>query len=127
MKMTHDYTPLFAGVEAAFDAAVNDVVTEAQRRAPKSTGKFAASIRSERVPGPAGVLIAVVGSPLVSARVKEKGGFMQPRKHEYLFIPQADGSVRKVKSVRVRAQPTVTPAGQKFPELMTRRMAEKAR
>lgn len=127
MKLTTNYAPLFAGVEQSFTAAEADTVAEAQRRARKRTGKWSNSITSQRIPSATGQMSAVVGSPLSSARAHEKGAFIQAKKHEYLYIPQGDGTVRKVKSVRINAQPAITPAGDKFPEFMTRRMQERAR
>jgi hypothetical protein len=125
MKLTTDYAKLFAPIEAAFDEAVADVVTEAQRRAPRRTGKFADSIRSQRIPTPAGQFAALVGSPLISARVKEKGGYMAAKQHSTLFIPQSDGSVRRPQAVRVGAQPTVKPAGDQYKGFMTARLRQR--
>lgn len=110
VKLVTDYTRLLARTPAAFDEALAETVADAQQRAPKRTGAFARSITSKKITAPANAEAAVVGSPLSSARVKEKGGYMQARKHDTLFIPQADGSVRRPVAVRVRAQPTVAPA-----------------
>lgn len=124
MKMTTNYAPLFAGIERAFEAACDDVVEDAQDRAPKRSGKFSKSIRKQRVPAPAGRLEAVIGSPLASARVKEMGAFIPAKRHDRLFIPFGDGSLRTPQAVRIGAQPTVAPAGRKFIEHMTRRARE---
>lgn len=125
MNLTTNYAPLFDGFEQAFDGAVEDVVKEAQDRARKRTGTWAASITSQRVPAPAGAFAAVVGSPLSSAKAHEKGAFIQAKNSDYLYIPQSDGTVRKVKSVRLNPQPAVTPAGNHFPELMTQRLKQR--
>lgn len=127
MKLVTDYTKLFAGIAVAHEAAADDVVREARRRAPKRTGKFAASIQHTPTRNIAGVYMSLVGSTMSSARVKEKGGYMQARKHSTLFIPQADGSVRRPRAVRVRAQPTIVPAGRMWPEFMTGRLREQSR
>lgn len=127
MKMRHDYTRLLAKNEDAFKKAAQDVEDEARRNAERNsrTGRFAASL-THTVGRDGEVMVARVGSPLVSARVKEKGGFMQATRAATLTLPAGDGTARRPESVRVRATPAVTPAGRRFPEFMTRRMREAA-
>jgi hypothetical protein len=125
MKFVSDYTALFRGNGEAYDRAVADVREEAVRRAPKgATGKFADSFKALRLPSATNVFDSVVGSSMSSARVKEKGGYIQARKHDTLFIPAGDGSVRRPVAVRIRPQPTVVPAGAMFPKFMAARLRE---
>ena len=122
MKMKHDYSKLLKRTEERFELAVQDVEDEAKRNADRNarTGKFSGSI-THTIGRSGDMLVARVGSPMVSARVKERGGFMQASASDTLYLPQA-GEVRRPTSVRVRATPVVTPAGKKFPEFMSRRM-----
>ena len=126
MKMTHDYASMLSKMPTAFDKAVDDTVQAAQEIAGRNSvsGKFRDSITSLMVSGPAGAVTAVIGSPLVSARVKEKGGYSAG--NPKLLLRLAGGEFRTADAVRIRATPAVTPAAAKFPELMTRRMREAA-
>jgi hypothetical protein len=112
----------------AHERAVADTLAEARSVAGRysRTGKFANSLTSLDVAGPAGMLTTHIGSPLVSARVKEKGGYMAARTHSTLFIAYGD-SVRRPTAVRVRATPVVSVAGPKYPQFATRRARELAR
>ena len=126
MKLTTNYAPLFAKTDKAFGLAVKDTEDAAKENAGRSarTGKFRDSIKHTL--GREGeIRTARVGSPLVSARVKEKGGYMQASS-DTLYLPAGDGSVRRPEAVRVRATPVVTPAAKRFPEFMSRRMREAA-
>lgn len=125
MRLSTDYERMFADNEAAFDDAVADTVAEARHRARVVTSKFQRSIQSMRVSGRAHELNAIVGSDLVSARAHEKGAYIVAKKHSTLFIPAGDGTVRRPQAVRIPAQPAVIPAGEKFPEFMTRRLRER--
>jgi hypothetical protein len=127
--MTTNYAPLYAHTEEAFTKAVQDTVDEAKANAGRisRTGRFRDSITSLRLPQGKDVLYARVGSPFVSARVKEKGGYMQAKQGDRLYLPAGGGEVRSPTAVRVRATPVITPAGPKFVGFMTRRMAEAAR
>jgi hypothetical protein len=128
MKITRNDKPLFDKVDQAFPKAVDDLLTEARANAQRNerTGKFRGSLRTEILAKAGQRRTAIVGSPLVSARAKEKGAFIQPKQGDRLFIPQ-DGELRTPTQVRIRATPVVTPAGEKWPELMTRRLQEVAR
>lgn len=125
MKLATDYTALFDGNEAAFEDAVDDVVKEAKHRARVVTGKFQRSIKSQRVSGRALEMNAIVGSDLVSARAHERGAYIRAKKHDTLFIPAGDGTVRRPKEVRIRATPAVEPAGEMFPTFMAKRLRER--
>lgn len=125
MRLTTDYSKLFADNEAAFDDAVADVVAEAKHRSRVVTGKRQRSIRSQRVSGRPHEMNAIVGSDLVSARAVEKGAYVQAKRHDTLFIPAGDGTVRRPRAVRIPAQPAVVPAGEKFPEFMAKRLRER--
>ncbi len=124
MKFVTDYSKLLTALPDAFDLALDDTVKEAQQIASRNsrTGKFADSIRWEHVSGPGGMLTAVIGSPLVSAAVKERGGYITPKSADRLMIPQDDGSYRSPEAVRISAQPAVTPAGERFVDFMTQRL-----
>lgn len=124
---SHADAMLTASAEAAFDAAVDDVVMLAKLNARRHsrTGKFEGSITrtaTERTGG--GRLAARVGSPLVSARAKEQGAFIRPQPGRPLTFRTRDG-VRRIAfpdGVRFAAQPAVVPAGQRFPEIMLARL-----
>jgi hypothetical protein len=124
MRLTTDYAGLFRRTESDFEGAVEDTLGEAKRIADRyrRTGKFAGSLQSTRVSGARNQMNAVIGSPLVSARVKEKGGYIQARKHPTLYIPHPDGGLRTPSAVRIRATPIVTPAGAKFVDYMSARL-----
>lgn len=124
--MTHDYSRLLGMTEPAFEAAVQDVEDAAKAEAEKHsrTGKFKDSI-THTVGREGDDFVARVGSPLVSARVKEKGGFMQSNSGRGLLLRLPGGEYRTVQQVRVRATPVMAPAGAKFAEDMTRRMRER--
>ena len=50
---------------------------------------------------------------MVQARILEEGGTIRPKKAKALAIPQADGSVRFVKSVTIPPYPYLRPAADK--------------
>lgn len=113
-------------VRGAFEAAADDVVTLAQATARKDsrTGRFAGSItRTDAVDVGGGRLEARVGSPLSSARAKERGAYIRAKRGPYLVFNAGDG-VRKVEAVRLAPQPAVTPAGARFPRLMAARLEQ---
>jgi hypothetical protein len=113
-------------VTGAFDAAVDDTTDNAQLEASKysRTGKRERSItRTPPVEVGADRLEARVGSPLVSARAKERGAFVQAKRGKYLVFA-VPGGVVKVESVRLSPQPAVVPAGKRFPQFMARRLTE---
>lgn len=115
MKITSaDEGAFLADVGDAFDDAVDDTLDDARRRAPRVTGKWQRSIERSPTEHRGDRLEAAIGSNLVSAKVHERGGYITPKRGEYLVIPQPDGSVRKVKAVRIRAQPAIEPAGRGF-------------
>jgi hypothetical protein len=102
----------------AFDVAIEDTLTDARQRAPKRTGAFARSLELSEIEDSAGRLSVRLGSSMSSARVKEAGGYIEARNSQYLVFDAGQG-VRKVKAVRIKAQPTVVPAGRAFPQRMT--------
>lgn len=113
-------------IEAAFDAAVDDTMFEAQDIAERHsrTGKFADSITRTELVVSEGKLEARIGSPLASAKAKEKGAYIVPVKAPKLVFDAGQG-IRKVDSVRLAPQPAVTPAGRRFAEFMTKRLRER--
>lgn len=124
MRVESHPEKLLEGIAVAFADAVQDTLEEARRIASRSsrTGKFAASLEATDVALTSNGYEAAIGSPLASARAKEKGAFIQAKRAPYLVIPQPDGSVRKVKAVRLPPRPAVVPAGRRFPEFMTARL-----
>lgn len=117
---SHAEERIIRPIAAAHDEAIDDTLEVARVRARqyRRTGRFEGSLtRSDAVEVSAGRREARIGSPLVSARVKERGAFIQAKRAEYLVFDAGHG-VRKVKSVRVPATPVVTPAGHRFPALM---------
>jgi hypothetical protein len=113
---------------AAFDHAVDDTVDQAQTNADRysKSGKFADSITRTEPVQRGDRLTARIGSPLVSARAKEKGAFIQAKRGPYLVFNAGDG-VRKVGSVRVPPRPVVGPAVKRFPQFMRDRLVERLR
>lgn len=117
---SHAEERIIAPIAVAHDEAIDDTLELARVRARqyRRTGKFEGSLtRSDVVEVGSGRREGRIGSPLVSARVKERGAFIQAQRAEWLVFDAGHG-VRKVKSVRVPATPVVTPAGQQFPALM---------
>lgn len=113
---------LIAPIIRDFGLAADDVVRLAQARAPKRTGRFARSIQRTAVRHEgASRLVCEVGSPLVSARAKEKGALISAKRGRYLVFNAGSG-VRKVTAVRLRPQPSVTPAGRQFTRLLAARL-----
>lgn len=110
-------------VPRALELAADDVVGLAQARAPKRTGRFARSIaRTDAVQeGPDRVTVGV-GSPLSSARIKERGGTIRARRGRYLTFPLPGGGFVKVESVRLPARPTVIPAARQFGRFFAARL-----
>lgn len=116
------------GVRRAFDAAVDDTVAVAQANAGRysRTGRFAGSITRTEAREVGDRLEARIGSPLSSARAKEKGAYIAakrdiPKFGRYLAIPAGDGTLRKVEAVRLPPRPAVGPAVRRYPDLMAAR------
>jgi hypothetical protein len=97
-------------IPRAFEASVDDTIADAERVAPKVTGRFAASIIHGPIERTSTGVRTTFGSTLSSARVKERGGFVPPY-----------GNLRAPR-VRVRAQPTVTVAGPRWVHYMGQRL-----
>lgn len=113
-------------IRTAHDAATDDALAVARSNASRNsrTGRFERSLtRTETVPVGRDRLESRIGSPLNSARPKEKGAYIQAKRGPYLVFPTRDGW-RKVRSVRLPARPVVTPAGRKFPQLMAARLRQ---
>lgn len=127
MKFQATPEALLDEIGTAFGLAIGDVLEEAQRIAPERTGKYRRSLRLAPVSVEGQRLVSAIGSPLASARPKEKGAYITARKAPWLAIPFGDGTIRKVKSVRLPASPVVGPAGARFPEFLTRRLREQQR
>ena len=126
MRFESNADVLLAKPRQAFEAAVDDVVTLARAHAARNsrTGEFERSITRSETVDSGDRLEARVGSPLSSAKAKEKGAFIQAKRGRYLVFNAGDG-VRKKESVRLRPQPAVTPAGQQFrSQLMPARLRE---
>ena len=103
-------------VEGGFNAALDEVVKDAQRRAQRTaeTGTWRDSIQRTDIEDTATGYTARIGSPLVSAITHEKGAYIRAKRSEWLYIPQRDGTLRKVKAVRIKASPAITPAVKTF-------------
>lgn len=120
MILTSNADQLLAHIRAAHEAAVDDTLDVARAIAGKHsrTGKFAASLERTGTAEIADRLVTRIGSPLRSARAKEKGAWIAPKNGPYLVFNAGDG-VRKVAGgVRLKPQPVVVPAGQRFRDLM---------
>lgn len=103
-------------IEAGMDAALDEVVKDAKRRANRSarTGAWRDSMTRTDIEENGTVYTSHVGSPLVSAITHEKGAYIRAKRSPWLYIPQPDGTLRKVKAVRVPASPAITPAAKTF-------------
>lgn len=103
-------------IEAGMDAALDEVVKDAQRRARRSakTGTWRDSLQRTDIEDTTTGYTSHVGSPLVSAITHEKGAYIRAKRSEWLYIRQGDGTFRKVKAVRVPASPAITPAAKTF-------------
>lgn len=117
----------------AFEGAVQDSLEEARRRAPKVTGRYRDSIQATPIVVTDRGFETRIGSPLSSARVKEVGGFIQAKASRqagrfagHMRIPFRGGGWATIEAFRIRATPTIVPAGRKFPEFMTARLREAA-
>lgn len=125
MKLESNAADTLRRIDLAFELAVADTRDDAREIAAKhdKSGKFSGSIISSPPVATTEGFTAAIGSPLSSARAKEKGAFIQAKRGKYLVFDAGQG-VRKVQAVRLRPQPAVTPAGRRFPEHMTRRLQE---
>ena len=124
MKLESHADRLLERIHGAFEAAVDDTLELAHALAGKHsrTGKFAASLERTATVETDGRLEARIGSPLRSARAKEKGAWIAPKNGPYLVFNAGDG-VRKVATgVRLAPQPAVVPAGQRFRDIMRARL-----
>lgn len=129
MKLQAYPERLLGRTVVAFDRAVADTLDEARRVASRSskTGRFERSLTSSAIEARGSAVSATIGSPLSSARVKERGGYIQAKRGPFLVIPHPDGSMRKVKAVRIPKRPVVTVAGPRFVDFMTGRLRELSR
>ncbi len=103
-------------IEAGMDAALDEVVKDAQRRASRTarTGTWRDSLQRTDIEERGDVYTSHLGSPLVSAITHEKGAYIKAKRAPWLYIRQGDGTFRKVKAVRVPASPVITPAAKTF-------------
>lgn len=133
MRIESNAAALLEEVAAAFEAAKDDVVTEARRRAGKHsrTGRFRDSITDTETSVSDGELVARVGSPLVSAKVKETGGFIQSKRSAaegrlagHMRFRIRGGPWVALEAFRIPAQPAVAPAGRFFPDFFRARLGE---
>lgn len=128
MKLDSHADRLFDRIREAHDAAVDDTLQLAVEIAGKhsKSGKFAASLQRtatvEDTNPYHNVLETRIGSPLASAKAKEKGAWIVPKRAPYLTIKTADGWRRIKDGVRLAPQPAVTPAGRRFGELVRARL-----
>lgn len=109
-------------IPKAAKLAADDVVKDAQSRVRRRTGKFQRSIKA-KVENTATGVRCEIGSPLASARIKERGGVIKARRGDFLVFNAGQG-VRKVPSVRLTARPYLAPAGKQWPKFMTARLRE---
>lgn len=124
MNLTSSADRLYATIRSAHEAAVDDTLDVAREIAGghSRTGKFAASLQRTATVETDDHLETRFGSPLRSARVKELGAWIAPKNGPYLVFNAGDG-VRKVAGgVKIKAQPVVVPAGQRFRDLMLARL-----
>lgn len=118
-------------IEGAFDAAVDDTleVARANARRYSRSGRFAASLTRTPTVRTGDRLEARIGSPLSSARAKERGAYIAakrdiPKFGRYLAVARPDGTLRKAEAVRLSPRPVVLPAGARWPELLRARFGQ---
>lgn len=124
MKITSAADQLLAQAESAFDLAVGDAVelARAHAAAHSRTGDFARSITRTPTVRDGDRLVARIGSPMSSARVKETGGFMQSQTGGMMRFKLKTGAWVTLEAFRVPAQPAVAPAGGRFAAILTGRL-----
>jgi hypothetical protein len=124
MRVQSDPSVLIDRTLTAFHLAAGDTLEEAKRiAAPSSrTGRYERSLQlGETSVSPDRIEVSL-GSPLRSATAKERGAYIQAKKADWLAIPMPDGTMRKVKAVRLPARPVVGRAGPRFVDFMTARL-----
>jgi hypothetical protein len=128
VKVQSDATPLLHHALVAFELAAHDTLDEAKRIASANsrTGTFERSLDLSETRTDGVTVSANLGSPLRSATTKERGAYIQARRAPWLVIPVGDGTVRKVKAVRIPARPVVSKAGPRFVDFMTARLKEQS-
>lgn len=126
MNLTSNAGILLERSRAAHEAAVDDTLELAREIAGKHSrsGKFAASLQRTATVETSRGLETRIGSPLQSARAKEKGAWIAPKRAPYLTIKTADGWRRIKDGVRLAPQPAVTPAGARFRDFMKARLQQ---
>lgn len=126
MRIQSNARKLLALAEAAADLAVDDTLELARANARKNaaTGTFADSITRTPLVAGGGRVTARIGSPLASARAKERGAFVTAKRGPVMrFRAQPSGDWVTMEAFRIPAQPAVAPAGARFPQLMSARLS----
>lgn len=115
---------LLDAIHRAHDEAVDDTLELAVEIAGRHSrsGKFADSLERTVSVDTGNGLEARIGSPLQSARAKEKGAWIAPKRAPYLTIRTRDGWRRIKDGVRLAPQPVVIPAGRRFGDFMRTRL-----
>lgn len=122
MRYERHFERLTGKLPKVVGLATQDTLDGIRRRAPRRSGKYAASIRADIQRDAKGWKV-VVGSPLRSTRIHEKGGIIRVRRAEYLVFNAGNG-VRKVKEVRQRGKPHLEPGSREWPRNFAKRMRE---
>jgi len=95
-----------AETETKLDIAVFKVITDVDRVAKINAPKDKrALINSSRIVGHHSGSYSVIygGGKVPYARIQEKGGTINPKKHEYLSWKDKDGNWHRAKSVTIKA------------------------
>lgn len=112
-------------IERAYERASENTLEDARRVAGRHSrsGKFRDSLQLSEPVEVDGRLERRIGSPLSSAKAKEKGAYIRAKRGKYLVFDAGQG-VRKVEAVRLAPQPAVAPAVTQFPVFMAARLVE---
>jgi hypothetical protein len=102
--------------------ATTDTLVGIRKRAPRRSGKYAASIDADVKEHGKGWTVTV-GSPLSSARIHERGGVIRARRAPYLVF-NPGGGVVKVESVVQKGKPHLGPGSREWPRNVAKRMRE---
>lgn len=105
-------------VAAAFIVGLDDAVEDARGRAPHKSGKYAASIQHSAPTATATGYVATIGATVSSARAKELGAYIVPKRAKHLAFDAGQG-FRQVDAVRLPARPVIRKTVNNWPKIMT--------
>lgn len=105
------------GVRTGFETALTAAVEMGRQVAPKRTGKYAGSIKTAPVHDDGHGLHSAIGATVSSARAKELGAYITPKRAPRLVFNAGQG-VRTADAVRLPPRPVIAKVVRRWPELM---------